>query len=138
MDKCFFFLGWSKYYDFSDTDLSTAIKLTEDFWTTSKTQVQWKSITGLCLDAVYGGKIDIINDVKIMETYLNQYLSDEILSHKWKPFGLPINLPNSAQFQVPSDFILNIKTSEFSNTTFVGHLGAYTNNVLDNCNIVTF
>lgn len=95
-----FIPGWAKYYDFSDSDLSTAIKLTEDFWNVGKSQVQWKSMAGLFADAVYGGKIESIDDTKIMETYVGQYFTDEILSHKWKPFGVSVNLPSSAQYQV--------------------------------------
>ncbi|RZC33069.1 cytoplasmic dynein 2 heavy chain 1 [Asbolus verrucosus] len=91
--------GWSKWYEFSDTDLSTCIKLAEDLWQMRSPQVQWKFISGLCCDAVYGGRIENIDDMGILKTYLRQYLVDEVLSHRWSPFGMKISLPSSSKFQ---------------------------------------
>lgn len=98
--------GWSKWYEFSDTDLVTCVKLVEDLWQNQTPQVQWKFIYGLCCDAVYGGRIENIDDMDILKTYLRQYLSDEVLSHRWTPLGTKITLPSSSKFQ---EFVNAIK-----------------------------
>ncbi|CAH1986240.1 unnamed protein product [Acanthoscelides obtectus] len=91
--------GWSKPYDFSDTDLSTSIKLIEELWNNQSMQIQWNFISGLFSYAVYGGKIENIDDMDILEAYTRQYFSDEILSHRWKLFDYDITLPNMAKFE---------------------------------------
>lgn len=91
--------GWSKYYDFSDTDFSTSVKLVEDLWHNQTPQIQWKFISGLCSDAVYGGRIENVDDLKIVESYTKQYFTDEVLSHRWRPFGLKVNLPTAVKFE---------------------------------------
>ncbi|KAH1018946.1 hypothetical protein HUJ05_006621 [Dendroctonus ponderosae] len=89
--------GWSKYYEFNHTDMQTGLNLTEDLWNVDTTRVQWQFITGLLSEAVYGGRIENVDDTNILETYLAMYFKDEILSHKWRPYGLNVNLPNSGQ-----------------------------------------
>ncbi|XP_056634261.1 cytoplasmic dynein 2 heavy chain 1 [Diorhabda sublineata] len=91
--------GWSKYYDFSDTDLSTTVKLVEDLWNSQGPQIQWKFISGLTADAVYGGRIENIDDMKIVYSYTKQYFVDNVISHRWKPFGLDVTVPNVPQFE---------------------------------------
>ncbi|CAG9863949.1 unnamed protein product [Phyllotreta striolata] len=90
--------GWSKFYDFSDADLSTSVKLVEDIWLNQGVQIQWRFIYGLIADAVYGGRIENLDDMNIVYSYCKQYFVDDVVSHRWKPFGLNCSLPSSAQF----------------------------------------
>ncbi|CAH0554582.1 unnamed protein product [Brassicogethes aeneus] len=96
--------GWSKYYDFSDTDLSTCIKLVEDIWQSPSPKIQWTFISGLCGETVYGGRIEKNDDMKILQVYVKQYFVDEVLSHQWKLFG-KTNIPNSASYNTPLKWI---------------------------------
>ncbi|XP_074038391.1 dynein cytoplasmic heavy chain beethoven [Leptinotarsa decemlineata] len=98
--------GWSKYYDFSDTDLSTSVKLIEDLWHNQGAQIQWNFVRGLTSDAVYGGRIENLDDMEIVRSYAEQYFADEVLSHRWKPFGLEVTLPSAAQFE---EYVKGIK-----------------------------
>lgn len=66
--------------------------------------VQWKYLIGLCSDAIYGGRIENIQDLVILESYLRQYFVDEVLSHRWKPLGSTVSLPTYSNYEV-----LNIK-----------------------------
>lgn len=77
-------------------------------WNTQTPQIQWRFISGLCSDAVYGGRIENIDDMKIVESYVKQYFKDEVLSHRWKPFNFNVNLPTTAQFQVGKNVYVNI------------------------------
>lgn len=99
------FTGWSKYYEFSDTDLSTSVKLIEDIWQTNSARIQWPFISGLFTEAVYGGRIENIDDIKILYAYVKQFFNDEVLSHRWKPFNLDISIPTQPQFEVKTSFI---------------------------------
>lgn len=80
--------------------MQTGLNLTEDLWNVDTTRVQWQFIIGLLNEAIYGGRIENIDDTNILETYLTMYFKDDILSHKWKPVGLNANLPNSGQNKV--------------------------------------
>ncbi|XP_044749353.1 cytoplasmic dynein 2 heavy chain 1 [Coccinella septempunctata] len=90
--------GWSKWYEFSDVDFSTCVKLLEDIWQSNTIQVPWNIIRGICSSAVYGGRIENIDDMAILESYLRQYCNDEVLSHRWRPFGMKNSLPSSSDF----------------------------------------
>ncbi|KAK9747094.1 SacI homology domain [Popillia japonica] len=90
--------GWSKWYDFSDVDLIAAVKLTTPALAATNAQVPWKLLKGLCADAVYGGRIENIQDFSILESYLNQFFLDDVLSHRWKPFTLNNSIPLSTKY----------------------------------------
>lgn len=100
MPSVLYFVGWSKWYDFSDVDLTSAIKLTTPVLSLTNSQVPWKFLKGLCADAVYGGRIENIQDYSILESYLNQFLVDDVLSHRWKPFNLNNSIPLSTKYDV--------------------------------------
>ncbi|XP_060532310.1 cytoplasmic dynein 2 heavy chain 1 isoform X2 [Cylas formicarius] len=99
--------GWSKYYEFNNTDFNTCLSLIEDLWQNENTHVRWSFISGLMCDAVYGGRVENMDDMKILESYARAYFRDEITSHRWSPFDINTNLPNSAKIQ---DYIAAIKT----------------------------
>ncbi|XP_050308267.1 LOW QUALITY PROTEIN: cytoplasmic dynein 2 heavy chain 1-like [Anthonomus grandis grandis] len=89
--------GWLKYYEFNHTDMQTSLNLTEDLWNVDTTRVQWPSITGLINEAVYAGRIENVDDLNILNGYLKIYFRDDVLSHKWKPYGVTVSLPNSGE-----------------------------------------
>lgn len=37
---------------------------------------------GLMLDTIYGGRIDSVIDMKILDTYVQQYFNDQTISGK--------------------------------------------------------
>ncbi|KAJ8984389.1 hypothetical protein NQ317_003537, partial [Molorchus minor] len=63
-------------------------------------------------DAVYGGRIENIDDMKIVESYTKQYFIDEVLSHRWRPFGIHSSLPTTSKFQVL--IVITVSRSTFS------------------------
>lgn len=97
-----FCIGWLKWYEFSDVDFTSAVKLAEDLWTKPNVQIQWKFLIGLLYNAIYGGRIDNTVDLKVLKAYLDMYFVDEVLSHRWKPLNLHNSLPTSANYQVKS------------------------------------
>lgn len=94
------YLGWLKHYEFSNTDFSTILKLSEEMWNTSNVQLLWKFLIGLCAEAVYGGRIDNIEDLHVLYSYLEQYFNDNILSVRYRPFQINASLPTNSKYEV--------------------------------------
>ncbi|QDZ22651.1 heavy chain of dynein [Chloropicon primus] len=76
--------GWSKFYEFSFTDLRSGADIVDMFAKqldsgadSARTSPQWKFLQGLLLDAVYGGRIDNPQDLEVLKLYLGQYFSDD-------------------------------------------------------------
>ncbi|XP_066245842.1 cytoplasmic dynein 2 heavy chain 1 [Euwallacea similis] len=89
--------GWSQYYEFNHIDMQTGLNLTEELWNIDSTRIQWQFIVGLLNEAIYGGRIECIEDTSILKAYLRIYFKDEVLSHKWRPHGMNVTLPNTGQ-----------------------------------------
>ena len=77
--------GWSKFYEFSFTDLRSGADIVDLFAKqldsgpgSGITSPQWKFLQGLLLDAVYGGRIDNSQDSDVLKFYLEQYFNDDI------------------------------------------------------------
>ena len=77
--------GWSKFYEFSFTDLRSGSDVVDMFskqldeaTDSARTCPQWKFLQGLLLDAVYGGRIDNSQDLEVLKLYLWQLFNDDI------------------------------------------------------------
>jgi dynein heavy chain 1 len=77
-------LGWSKGYEFNESDLRGACDML-DKWidATSKgrtnlppNKVPWKAIQSLLADVIYGGKIDSEFDQKLMVTFIEKLFAE--------------------------------------------------------------
>merc|ERR1711892_252124 len=73
-------LGWSKYYEFTESDLRVACD-TLDTWIESTAmgrtnlppeKVPWKAIRTLLSDCIYGGKIDNEFDQRLLSSFLEK------------------------------------------------------------------
>lgn len=92
--------------------------MTEDLWNVDTTRVQWEFIIGLLNEAVYAGRIECIEDLSILEAYLNMYFTDEVLSHKWRLHGINVALPNGSQITV-SEFLEQIFGQRFKTSWLI-------------------
>ncbi|XP_076274081.1 dynein cytoplasmic heavy chain beethoven isoform X2 [Rhynchophorus ferrugineus] len=91
--------GWYKFYEFNQTDIQTSLSLTEPFWKNDIAKVPWTYLRGLLNGAVYGGRVEVADDTRVLESYLKTYFRDDVLSHRWKPLGLNLSLPSTSQIQ---------------------------------------
>jgi len=75
-------LGWSKMFEFGDTDKRCALE-TIDYWIESVSQgrdnlgpdrIPWEAIRTLLGQSVYGGRIDNRFDQRLLDSFLNQWL----------------------------------------------------------------
>ncbi|GMH35100.1 hypothetical protein BSKO_02968 [Bryopsis sp. KO-2023] len=70
--------GWHKFYEFSFADLRSGADVIMLGTKNGKTP-QWSYLHGLLENAIYGGRVDNISDVKILRTYLHDFFSTETL-----------------------------------------------------------
>lgn len=71
--------GWSKYYEFSQSDFKTGSLLMETVYSEGK--VDWDGLYGLMENAVYGGRIDKIADLEILKSYMKKIFNQEVLDN---------------------------------------------------------
>ncbi|XP_058840705.1 cytoplasmic dynein 2 heavy chain 1-like [Topomyia yanbarensis] len=87
--------SWSKWYDFCDSDLRTAMQLIRytDGFNTLK--IHWPLIQGLCEKVAYGGRIDNDNDFEKLEHLLREFFDEKIMTSRWQPMFMNVSFPNS-------------------------------------------
>ncbi|XP_056467776.1 cytoplasmic dynein 2 heavy chain 1 isoform X1 [Gadus chalcogrammus] len=96
--------GWTKFYEFSLSDLRAAYEIIDRLFDGGKT-FQWEFVHGLLESAIYGGRIDNPSDLRILRSYLEQFFSARLLSSSSssagtrrggeKVFPAQISLPTS-------------------------------------------
>ncbi|XP_052891130.1 cytoplasmic dynein 2 heavy chain 1 [Anopheles moucheti] len=94
--------GWSKRYDFSDADLRTAmdmIQYVENSATGSTQKIPWPLVQGLSEKLSYGGRIDNDQDFNRLECLIREFVDEKIMTSRWQPMFLNINVPNSSHVE---------------------------------------
>lgn len=78
-------LGWSKCYEFNESDLKVAVS-TLDTWLDSATQgrnniapekIPWQAICTLLGECIYGGKVDNIFDHRLLKSFLRKFFTSK-------------------------------------------------------------
>jgi dynein heavy chain 1, cytosolic len=100
-------LGWSKIYDFNDSDMEAAFN-TIDQWlnivakgraNVDPATIPWEAIKSLVKQAVYGGRIDSDFDQKIMDAFVDNLFTPKAYN---VDFDLVPRLdPNKTMLSVP-------------------------------------
>lgn len=70
--------AWSKFYEFSNSDLRVAQKFIEYVTKDGKTP-DWKLLCGLMESVAYGGRIDNDFDLKVLVVYLERYFNSSVI-----------------------------------------------------------
>ena len=73
--------GWTKFYEFSYGDLKAGTFVMQAL-AAGNDAIDWKAIYGLMEDAIYGGRVDNVFDLRVLRSYLNSFFSDVIVSEK--------------------------------------------------------
>lgn len=47
-------------------------------------KVDWKTVRGLMVDAIYGGRVDNPHDMRVLTAYLQRYFNSEVVSFQAK------------------------------------------------------
>ncbi|KAF8560528.1 hypothetical protein P879_02533 [Paragonimus westermani] len=104
-------LGWSKRYEFNESDLKVACD-TIDTWVDSAAmgrtnlppeKVPWAALRTLLGQSIYGGKIDNSFDQRLMETFLSVLFTESSFEHDFQlvsnvdgQSGKHISIPESS------------------------------------------
>jgi len=102
--------GWTKFYEFSPADLRSAADICDTAGGLSSGSPDWVTIHGLLGLAVYGGRVDNVQDERLLHTYLQQYFSSAMLSPNARGtvrLGPGISLPQSNRH---ADYVQLIST----------------------------
>ncbi|OXB57863.1 hypothetical protein ASZ78_016437 [Callipepla squamata] len=92
--------GWTKFYEFSLSDLRAGFDIIDGLFEGSK-DFQWEFVRGLFENAIYGGRIDNYFDMKVLRSYLEQLFNSSVIGslhargRKMTSFLHSISLPNS-------------------------------------------
>eukprot|EP00501_MAST-03F_sp_TOSAG23-6_P000982 GSMAST32.ASY1.ANO1.1018.1 assembled CDS len=120
--------GWSEFYEFSLGDLRAATNVIESALKSSDTMHGlWNTVHGMMENALYGGRVSNIFDMRVLKAYLSFYFSDAIIpkssnhgeyfsfigrlpdSDAPSLFGLPANIERSAQRANSTRIIKDLK-----------------------------
>lgn len=58
------------------------------------TNIDWELIHGLFANAIYGGRVDDVHDIRILTSYLQDMFQPEVIAAGKKQLG-PLNLPGA-------------------------------------------
>ncbi|KAJ3215292.1 Cytoplasmic dynein 2 heavy chain 1 [Dinochytrium kinnereticum] len=73
--------GWNKFYEFSAADLRSSAELLSTMCVSSGAKPpQWQVFHGLIEHAIYGGRIDDMQDDLKLRTYLKLYFNDDVFT----------------------------------------------------------
>ena len=112
--------GWSKFYEFSQSDLRAAASLIDRLFQWKGPDkngniLWWDFIHGIFEGAIYGGKIDNEMDIRIFMSFIKAFYNDTIFSvtHSVGPFKL---IPLSVKSNDYIDVISNLSTQNVPST----------------------
>ncbi|XP_071483964.1 LOW QUALITY PROTEIN: cytoplasmic dynein 2 heavy chain 1-like [Diadema antillarum] len=72
--------GWTKFYEFSMSDLRAGADIIDRLCRGKGKEIQWDFIYGLFENAIYGGRVDNPFDMRVLRSYLAQYFNKEMLA----------------------------------------------------------
>lgn len=79
--------GWTKFYEFSFSDLKVTYETLLEFMTNSgNTNSLWKNLKGLIKITFYGGRIDNDFDLEVMNTYVDLLINPDKYGKKGDVF----------------------------------------------------
>ncbi|CRG93244.1 dynein heavy chain, putative [Plasmodium gallinaceum] len=132
-------IGWTKKYEFSDSDLMCALNVVDSWLDKSTTKIgnnfsehidpsniPWDAIKKLLNEAIYGGRLDNIVDARILDTFIDHLMNSNSFEADFK-----LNICNGSSekdFLTSPDLFRNINdyikwTNNMSNTDSPAWLG---------------
>uniref|UniRef100_A0A158Q7Q4 Cytoplasmic dynein 2 heavy chain 1 n=1 Tax=Elaeophora elaphi TaxID=1147741 RepID=A0A158Q7Q4_9BILA len=99
--------AWSKFYEFSNSDLRVAKKFVEDVTKNDKA-VDWQLLRGLMQTVAYGGRIDNDFDMNVLMVYLRRYFNSSVIGMNGPGIAHNISVPFSSNIR---DYINIINTN---------------------------
>uniref|UniRef100_A0A1B0CJW6 Cytoplasmic dynein 2 heavy chain 1 n=1 Tax=Lutzomyia longipalpis TaxID=7200 RepID=A0A1B0CJW6_LUTLO len=91
--------GFTKWYDFSDSDLRAGVDCMRWMETTFAVKMEWPILHGLLDCVAFGGRIDNVQDHQVLLHHLEDFFSDALLTSRWVPSNFSRPLPQSTNVQ---------------------------------------
>ncbi|XP_076054654.1 dynein cytoplasmic heavy chain beethoven [Oratosquilla oratoria] len=94
--------GWSKFYEFSFADLRAGADILDRLFKQGSGEIKWDYVHGLYENAIYGGRVDNVWDIRVMTAYLQQFFNNDIIGGKKPPAGHlapQVTLPTTVNYQ---------------------------------------
>jgi len=108
--------GWTKFYEFSMADLRAGADIIDRLYKKAGNKgMKWDFLHGLFENAIYGGRVDNIFDVRVLTSYLMHYFSDSLVGGsrgKDKLFPENISLPGSSNYKEFTDVVANLSEED--------------------------
>lgn len=103
--------GWASFYEFSDSDLRSGIEVIENLYANSGDNISWDFIHGLFKNAIFGGRVDNVYDLRILDSYLHIFFNANVLSGQLRaktPLGPGLELPTSFKYSEYQDLVFKL------------------------------
>ena len=94
--------GWASNYEFSDGDLRSGLEVIENLFETKDSSIDWNFIHGLFKNAIYGGRVDNVYDLRILDSYLEEIFNNDVIggtNRNKKDIAPGIEVPRSTSYQ---------------------------------------
>ncbi|CAL1265870.1 unnamed protein product [Larinioides sclopetarius] len=105
--------GWTKFYEFSSADLRVASEVIERICLNSEKKIEWEYVQGLFETAVYGGRIDVVFDSRVLSSYLREYFDNKVVSGGGrKLLGGKLSVPTSVDYKEHLQAIRGLSDSD--------------------------
>ncbi|XP_065356058.1 cytoplasmic dynein 2 heavy chain 1 [Calliphora vicina] len=95
--------GWSQKYEFGEADLKAALQLMK--WLDALMlggRIDWQIMQKLNENVAFGGRINNLRDLLVLQKYLQEFFNNESLSSRWAPLEGRVTIPTSTQW---SDYL---------------------------------
>ena len=91
--------GWCKFYEFSDSDLRAGLEVLDQI-SRKSSNLDWDTIHGLYSNAIYGGRVDDVHDIRILNSYLEEFFRPDVISGNARPRASlgPLDLPITSSY----------------------------------------
>ncbi|ROT63097.1 putative cytoplasmic dynein 2 heavy chain 1-like isoform X1 [Penaeus vannamei] len=108
--------GWSKFYEFSYADLKAGVDIIDRLYKQAGTgDIKWNFIYGLFENAIYGGRIDNIWDIRVLNAYLRIFFNNDVVGGR-KPSAdqlvKSLALPTTVNYQDYTSLIRNLSDDD--------------------------
>jgi len=97
--------GWTEFYEFSTSDLRVAANCVDAILKLNDQEMKWPLFHGMIENALYGGRISDLFDMRVLRAYYRKYFRNDMLGGDILP-GFPI--PNSKKHQEYVKFIATL------------------------------
>ncbi|PAA68244.1 hypothetical protein BOX15_Mlig013490g1 [Macrostomum lignano] len=109
--------GWTKFYEFSNADLRAGADIIDRLVKKHQDAIPWEFVYGLFENAIYGGRVDNVFDLRVLKSYLHQCFDPNNLTKGNRRLG-PIKVPGTTNHREFVDAVATLP--EFDNPSYFG------------------